>query len=293
MAAEARELRVALISMRHEVGRLSSNMDRMERWLDRAMKKKPGFVGFPEFAMTGWTYDEAEALSLRAAALSRMDRWAMDRGVWIGAPFVERRGGRLYNTTLLTGPDGRAGAMRKVNLVTGESERYTPGSQFPVFDVAGCALGVATCADATRFEMIHLLSLRGAEVVFAPHASVLRPYGNSRGGFVKWRLERWPLFARDCCCFVAGVNSAGLSERPSDEEELSYCGGALVMDWQGRRVGALGGGGKREGMVVVTLDLAGLRRARREHTLSAEFRPAIVYNRRRGWRMGAGQGGGV
>ncbi len=288
MAAEAAELRVALISMRHEVGRLADNMDRMERWLDRAMKKRPGFVGFPEFSITGWTYNDSETLTLRAAALSRVDRWARERGVWIGAPFVERRKERLFNTTLVTGPNGRAGAMRKVNLVTGEAQRYTPGELFPVFEVAGCALGVATCADATRFEMVHLLSLRGAEVVFAPHASVLRPYGNSRRGFVKWRMERWPLFARDCCCFVAGVNSAGLSEQPCEEEELSYCGGALVMDWRGRRVAALSGPGKREGMLVATLDLAALRRAREEHTLSAEFRPAIVYNRRRGWRMGAG-----
>ena len=284
----ARLLRVALISLKHKEGDAAFNLDRHALWLERAVKAGARFVGFPEFALTGWVKDRRLALSLKSAPVRQIERLARKRRVFIATCFVEKRGARLHNTCLLAGPAGRLGVMRKVNLVAGESPDCTPGREFPVFKVAGCTMGVTTCADATHFEMMNLLSLRGAELIFAPHANVLKPYGNHAAGWRKWRMERWPLFARDACVHILGCNNAGLFEKPEPTEApTKYCGGAMVIDFKGNVVARDDAGkSKRECMIVADLDIAALRKARRTSESLNEFRPSIVYNRKDGWEFG-------
>jgi predicted amidohydrolase len=276
--------RIALVSMKHVAGDVAANLARHRYWLDRALVHNPDFVGFPEFSLTGWIYDRCQALSLRSAAVRDVEALARRHNICLATSLVERRGGRLHNTCVVAGPAGRIGVMRKVNLVSSEAAHYAPGREFPVFDLGPCRLGVATCADATRYEMIHLLSLRGAEVIFAPHANSLGAYGNCRSGWCRWRMERWPLFASDCRVAIAGMSCAGLSSPAvAGEEATKYCGGGMIMDWHGKPLAALRGTGKREGLIVAEVDLDALRKARADNTLDREFRPAIVYNRRRGW----------
>ena len=285
--AARKNLRVALVSMKHIAGDIDFNLSQQKHWLELAMEKEPAFVGFPEFSLTGWVYDSVSMLSLNSSVFKEIESWAAKYRVHIATCFVEKQGERSYNTCLVTGPEGRLGVMRKINLVSSEGKHYTPGQEFPVFDIAGCRMGVTTCADATRYEMMHILSLRGAEVIFAPHANSLPNYGNCRDGWTEWRMTRWPFFAQDACVAIAGVSCAGLfADRREGEEELRYCGGAMVMDWTGKPVKALKGKGKQEGVLVADVDLAKLREARSRHNLFAEFRSAIVYNRKTGWVMG-------
>ena len=249
------------------------------------MARRPQFIGFPEFSLTGWITDPKQALPPGAAPLRRIGEWARRHGVFIATGFVERRGPRLHNACIIAGPKGVVGVMRKVNLISREYEDFTPGREFPVFEVAGCRMGVATCADASRFEMFHILSMRGAEVVFAPHANSLGAYGNCRSGWVRWRTGRWPWYAEDCKVAIAGMSCAGLSARPPlDEQPLKYCGGGLIVDWTGKRLAALGGKSRREGMLVADIDLAALREARGK--ARREFNATATYNRK-GWVWGA------
>ena len=284
----AKPLRVALISLKHREGDVAFNLGRHAMWVERAAEAGARFVGFPEFALTGWVKDRQAALSLKSISLIQIELWARKYRICVATCFVERRGAHLHNTCLIVGPKGRIGVMRKVNLVSGESADYTPGREFPVFEVAGCAMGVTTCADATRFEMMNLLSLRGAEVIFAPHANVLGRYGNHAAGWLKWRAERWPLFARDACVYILGCNNAGRFEtREPAEAPTKYCGGAAVFDFKGNLVARDNvGKTKRECMVVADVDIGAVRKARKTSEMLREFHPSIVYNRTRGWKFG-------
>ena len=265
--------------MKHKLDDVAFNLARHRMWLDRALETGARFIGFPEFSLTGWIYDRAQALSLDAEPLKQIEAWAKHHRMFIGTCFVERYGDDLYNAAAIYGPGGRVGVMRKINLVRKEAEYYQPGRAFEVFHVAGCRMGITTCADATRYEMIHVLSLRGAEVIFAPHANTLGPYGNSPAGWLRWRMERWPLFARDSRVVIAGINNAGCFERPTwDEQITAYCGGGAVVDWEGKVVAKARVHSKKECMIVADLDLAGLREARRKNALNQEFRADIVYD---------------
>ena len=281
-------MKVALVSMKHVPRDVPANLERQLFWLERAREAGARFVGFPEASLTGWADDCTQPLALTSAPLRTLADYARRHRLFIGTCFIEKRAGRLYNSAAVFGPQGRLGVMRKVNLVDREAHLYAPGRAFPVFEVAGCRMGIATCADATRFEMHHLLALRGAEVIFAPHANILAHYGGTIDGWAKWRLERWPLFAKDTRSVILGVNCAGLFEgkRPGDERS-PYCGGAMIVNEQGKIVTRLRGAHQREGLIVAEIDVAAIRRERAKPDFMAnEFQASIIYNRREGWAFG-------
>ena len=296
------EITVSLVSFRFGAD-TAINLNRHGAWLERLARSadtKPDLVLFPEFSLTGWTYDPDAALDLDSPLVGRAVGLASEFATAVGFGLVERRGGVRCNSFVIAAPDGIAGVMRKINLTRAELPHFSPGPELPVIEVsagrlAGLRLGVAICADATRFEITHLLSLRGAELILAPHANSLASYGGNRDGWLRWRRERWPLFARDCAVTIAGVSCAG---RPApglppvddagDERAQRFCGGAMIVDSDGTAGTVLEGAGNEEGAVTGTIDMDALRQARRTHPLLNSFQAAIVYNRPDGWRHGNG-----
>ena len=298
------EITVSLVSFRF-CADPAINLDRHAAWLEtlaRSAGTRPDLVLFPEFSLTGWTYDPDAALELDSAPVGRAVGLASEFTTVVGFGLVERRGDARSNSFVVAGPEGVAGVMRKINLTPAELPHFSPGRELPVIEVAhgrlaGVRLGVAICADATRFELFHLLSLRGAEVILAPHANSLASYGGNRDGWIRWRRERWPLFARDCALTIAGVSCAGrpAPEMPAvddagDERAQRFCGGAMIVDSDGTAGTVLEGAGNEEGAVTGTIDMAALRQARRTHPLLNSFQAAIVYNRPDGWRHGTPPG---
>lgn len=290
------KVRIALVSMKsmfidpgapkHEgIGDVEANLARHRYWLDKALAREARFVGFPEFALNGWSRRPESALSLSSAPIRELERWAREEGIYLATGFVEKRAGKLYNSCLLTGPKGRIGVMRKVVLM---ADYFTPGTTYPVFDVAGFRMGVSICADGTYMETFRLLSFRGAEVIFAPHANTLGKYGGHADGWTEWRKERWPLFTSDTCVIAAGINNAGQFAGRKRGPVSTYCGGGMVMDWTGRICKRVSGKGRTERLLMVDLDLAGLRAARADHASFRQFRPGIVYNRKSGFVHGKG-----
>ena len=254
---------------------------------------------FPEFSLTGWTYDPDAALDLDSPLVGRAVGLASEFATAVGFGLVERRGGVRCNSFVVAGSGRRRRRDAQDQPDPGRAARtFSPGRELPVIEVAagrmaGVRMGVAICADATRFEMIHLLSLRGAEVILAPHANSLASYGGSRDGWIRWRRERWPLFARDCAVTIAGVSCAGRPARAcppvddaGDERAQRFCGGAMIVDSDGTAGTVLEGAGNEEAAVTGTIDVAALRQARRTHPLLNSFQAAIVYNRPDGWRHG-------
>ncbi|NLS79584.1 MAG: carbon-nitrogen hydrolase family protein [Chloroflexi bacterium] len=283
-----RFLRVAAVSMKHTESAVGANLERHLKWLERAASAEARIVCFPEFALTGWVHQRKEALTLTSAPIQQLKAWASRHDTFIATGFIEKRAGNLFNTAILIGPQGQYGTMRKVNLVRQEAAYYRPGRDFPVFDLGYCSVGIAICADATRFETLHILSLRGAEVILAPHANTLHPYGHNAQGWLDWRLERWPLFARDACVYIVGVNNAGSFEcGDGEDQEARWCGGGAIIDYKGQVVASPPPGvANRECMMLADLDIQAVREAREGSELLSEFRPCIVYNRRSGWKHG-------
>jgi predicted amidohydrolase len=174
------------------------------------------------FLYRRWS-DQAEPLD--GPTFSAIAESARSIGAHVHAGSVVERDieGRLYNTSMLLGPDGDLVATyRKIHLFgfsEGEPELMTAGTEVVVADTPIGRLGLATCYDLRFPELFRALRDRGAEVVLLPAA------------WPAARIEHWSVLARaraieDQVVVVAG-NTGG------DQEGKALGGHTAVIDAQG------------------------------------------------------------
>ena len=106
-----------------------------------------------------------------------------------GGSFIERDPeGRLYNTSVLVGPDGALlASYRKIHLfgfAEGEPTLLTAGADVVVADTELGPIGLATCYDLRFPELFRALLDAGAELVVLPAA------------WPEARVGHWSLLAR-------------------------------------------------------------------------------------------------
>lgn len=88
---------------------------------------------------------------------------------YIVAGLVERAGHLVYNTAVLTGPEGLVGKYRKVTLPRGEwTHGVAPGHEYPVFSTRLGKVGMMVCYDGFYPEVARQLSAHGAEIIAFP-----------------------------------------------------------------------------------------------------------------------------
>jgi predicted amidohydrolase len=75
--------------------------------------------------------------------------------------------GRLYNSAAVFHRGAVAGVYRKLHPAINHTV-YEPGSDVPVFPVAGLTFGIAICYDSTFAEPSRRMAAQGATVLFIP-----------------------------------------------------------------------------------------------------------------------------
>jgi len=183
---------------------------------------------------------------------------AADRGVAMLFPYGERDGRHYYNSCLVADKTGkRVGIYRKTHIPaifpsnlpggTGSYEKFyfSPGSEFPVFDLCGAKIGIQICYDRKYPEGSRLLALRGAEILFMPICAAT--YGETKLRDLTWDL---PLQARayENGTYVVAVNRAG------DEHGRRHIGRSMIVDPIGAEMVAVAGRDQPE-LLVAAIDL--------------------------------------
>lgn len=203
-----------------------------------------GFFHFDRYA--------SDSEPLEGPLVSRLREWVSVRECHLlMGSFVERAGERLFNTTLLLGPDGGIlAAYRKVHLFgyrSQESRLLSPGKDVTVVDTPWGRAGLSTCYDLRFPEMYRKMVDQGAEFFLVAAA------------WPKVRVEAWSLFNRsralENLAFLFSCNCAG-SDAGQD-----YGGRSTLVDPLGEVV-AEGGDGPCYVSAEVDLDL--VRRTRRD-----------------------------
>jgi predicted amidohydrolase len=197
----------------------------------------------------GFAYDswEASAEPLDGPIVTALRTAARRLGalVHMGSLVERDETGRLFNTSVLLGPDGEIRATyRKIHLFgfgEGEPKLMTPGDDIVVHD----GLGLATCYDLRFPEQFRRLLDAGAEVVLMPAAWPAK------------RVAHWRLLAQaravENQSFVVACNTAGT------HSGVPMGGGSIVVDPWGS---VLAEAGTDEEVLVVDLDLDVVARTR-------------------------------
>jgi predicted amidohydrolase len=179
-------------------------------------------VVLPELWPQGaWAYDgwAAEAEPLDGPVVAAMRAAAAEHRLTLHAgSLVERDGDRLYNTSVLIGPDGSPAARyRKIHrfgFTEGEGRYMAAGEDVVTWrhEPSGLTLGLATCYDLRFPELFRRLTEAGAQLFVVASSWPAK------------RLPHWQLFTRaravenlaylvaaDACGEHAGVMQAGHS----------------------------------------------------------------------------------
>jgi len=175
--------------------------------------------------------------------------------------------GRVYNTSVLFGPDGAPRAVyRKIHLFDAvsdgrayrESEDLLAGDALGTAEVDGVTVGLTICYDLRFPELYRALALRGAEVLLVPAAFT------AFTGLAHWEVL---LRARaiENGCFVVAPDQVG--------EHLpgrACFGHSMVVDPWGAKLAEVDAG---VGVCVAELDLARLDDVRAQLPSLAGRRP--------------------
>ncbi|MBE3587230.1 MAG: nitrilase family protein [Thermoanaerobacteraceae bacterium] len=239
-----KDLRIGLVQMQVTIGDIKTNRQKMAAFVEEAAGKGVEAICFPELCLQGYNREKAGdyAEPVPGESTHLFSRLARSHNMIILAGMAETSGrGNPYITQVIAYPDGRIDRYRKTHLGRSERPYFTPGDSLPVFETERVRFGVEICWDLHFPEVTTVLSLKGAEVIFAPHASPTI-VGDRRDIWLKYLSAR----AYDNTVFVAACNLVGAAG-----ENQQFCGGALVIDPKGNVIAEdfLG----REGLLVVDL----------------------------------------
>jgi len=161
---------------------VDENIDKMEQWVRRAAEAGAHLAMFGELWVSGYLLDSSRlggagsgasahyrrAETVPGPATQRVADLARRYGLYIAAGMGDLQAGVVYNAFFIVGPDGYLGKQRKLHMPLAEYPYYGEGSQFCVFDIGLCKIGISICFDNWFPETSRILALKGAEVLLAP-----------------------------------------------------------------------------------------------------------------------------
>jgi predicted amidohydrolase len=224
-----RDVKVAAICMGSEIGCAKANLERIQALVQTASGKGAEIICLPELCVTGYSLgDPMEAYGTLSPwdAIQWLDCLARDSGRIVVAGLVEPADhGRPYISQLVLGADGLLGTYRKTHLSPPESARYRPGAALPVFRAGEVAFGVQLCYEAHFPEISTVMALKGADILFLPHAS---PRGEPKEKLDSW-MRHLAGRAFDNGLFVVACNQVG-----QNREDLIFPGVGVIIGPDGR-----------------------------------------------------------
>lgn len=251
-------MKVAAVVMRCAAGEKAENLARMRYFAHRAADEKAQIVCFPELNISGYSLRPREgflAEPIPGPSTEAVLEMARENGLLILAGLVEQgAAGECFISHFAASPEGLLGVYRKLHLGPPEEGIFQPGEAWPVFHYERCAFGVELCFDGHYPELTTMLALKGAEIIFIPHASPRETSGEKRERWLRYLAAR----AYDNSVFVVACNQVGDSDGG-----LSFPGAALILDPRGEVITADTGG--KEEMIFADLQGVALKTVRENH----------------------------
>ena len=204
---EAAKFRIAMVQMDSSPGK-RKNLEKIGAFSERAAGNNAEIICFPELSITGYERNRPAPLAetIDGESARTVSGFARKHRIVILAGLIEKKADHLYITQIVAFPDGRVEVYRKTHLGRHERNVFTAGTRLPVFHAKAASgetvcFAVGICYDMHFPDIAAVYSLKGAQILFSPHAS---PLGGDR------RLEVWNRYlgarAYDNTLYVAACN---------------------------------------------------------------------------------------
>ncbi len=131
-------------------------------------------IVFPECSITGYCFASKEeamevAETIPGPSTEQLCQICNELNSYLICGLLEKEDDRIYNVSVLIGPNGIVGKYRKIHLPFLGVDRFTtPGDSFCVFEIEGVKVGMLICYDGTIPEASRVLALKGADIIILP-----------------------------------------------------------------------------------------------------------------------------
>ena len=250
-----KDIRIAAVVFNAGVGKTGNNLDRMADWIRKAAEKKAAIVCFPEMTITGYHVQKkiiTVAEHIHGPSTDYLVNLSKTYKITILAGLAETNpDGHIYATHVVIAPEGIKGVYRKVHLGPSEKKIFVSGDSIPVFEGNGIKFGIQLCYDAHFPDLSTAMALKGADVIFIPHAS---PQTISKEKIKSW-MRHLPARAYDNGLFIIACNQCG-----KNGKGLSFPGIGVVLNPSGEVIQSYAG--TDEHMIIADLNAEDLKKVR-------------------------------
>jgi predicted amidohydrolase len=268
-------LQVALCQLRPVLGDAAQNLAAHHAWLDRALEAKAQLVIFPELSLHGYFLrDLTQEVALPIDHQLIQDLVARSRDCSIVFGFVEESADHRFYNTAVFAEDGKIlHAHRKVHLpdygIFEEGRYFAAGDSIDVVQSKHGRFGLMICEDAWHLSTGWLQFIQGSDALILPSASPARGIDtadNEMSTQASWNtlVKAHALFFQS---WVLHCNRVGF------EDGAMFWGGSSVLDPFGEPLAV---GGQDEELVLASMEIGPLRRARMSTPLRRDAKPELI-----------------
>tara|TARA_B100001248_G_scaffold255215_1_gene234652 strand:- start:568 stop:1362 length:795 start_codon:yes stop_codon:yes gene_type:complete len=231
-------MHLALGQIPTTLGNISENLKVIEKAIEEAKnesKQKIDLIAFPELFITGYNLRDnyhkvSEIIPSKDTAQMGILDLAKKHDITILTGIVERSNKSLFNSAIMTGPEGYLGHCRKQYLPNfgpfEEKTYFGEGSGTNIFKTKFGNIGVQICYDLFFPDVSMELAQKGAHLIINLAASPT----TSRPLFHRVLPAR----AIETTCYYAFVNNVGT------QGNLVFAGESCILDPRGREIAEIG-----------------------------------------------------
>jgi predicted amidohydrolase len=267
-------MRIALAQIDSVLGDTEKNLRRAKEVVAEARTRSVDLTVFPELSLSGYAVGELGAdvpVWAQSEAITSLAEAAGEMAVVVG--FCEEgRGFQTYNSAAYLEGGMLRHLHRKLYLpnygIYEERKHYNPGQSMRAFDTGFGRMAILICNDAWQPFLPFIAVQDGAQVLIIPADSGSYPsYAELLDTRDYWRgITRF--YARMLESYVIFVNRVGR------QDGIVFWGYSHVVDPWGSVV--VEGPLQEEALLTADIDLANVRRRRREVPLVKEARLALL-----------------
>ncbi|MCI0743777.1 MAG: carbon-nitrogen hydrolase family protein [Verrucomicrobia subdivision 3 bacterium] len=256
--------RVAAVQMTF-AGTIDGNLEKIQRAVTEAARRRADAVLFPECAVTGYRYNftSLNAGRIREALKFISDLAAHHRlNLLVGSPVY--RGTRWQNCLVAFDRTGRvAYCYAKCQLTEMDRRFFSPGNRVALIELDGVVATAIICHERRYPELVRLAVMAGAQVLFHPNAGMdsLSVSKRKRGG-----RDGIAVRAFENAIYYVFANSVG----PQGNGKWS-AGDSKIVAPDGRILRLAGN--RDEAVIVADLDL---KQATRKYALESLRHPRFL-----------------
>jgi predicted amidohydrolase len=246
-------LKVAAVQMNCELGNKKANLERAYKLIGDAAEKGAKLVVVPELFSTGYRVEEID-ITLAEIIPGETTNWMVELSKKFNITLVgcilekNQTQGLIFDTCVVTSPQGLEGSYRKTHLWDQEKNRFSKGESLPVFNLEWGNLGTQICYEIGFPELARVQALKGADIIVYPSA------------FGKARLYAWDLATRSRAlengCYIIAANRTG-----TEKSETVFGGHSRITSPQGE---VLAEATEENEVIISTIDLDEVAKQRKQ-----------------------------